>query len=214
MGSPASEQGRNDDETQHTVTLTQGFWLSDHEVTQAEYRGLMGRNPSYFKGDNLPVEQVSWDDAVAYCKRLTDQERAAGRITAQQVYRLPSEAEWEYAARSGTTGARYGQLDAIAWYNLNAGGQNQPIKGKQPTVWGLYDMLGNVWEWCADWYGTYQTGSLTDPTGPGSGTSRVRRGGSRADEAEAASAARRGWNPIGFLYSSWVGFRPVLSTVR
>lgn len=214
MGSPASEQGRNDDETQHTVTLTQGFWLSDHEVTQAEYRGLMGRNPSYFKGDNLPVEQVSWDDAVAYCKRLTDQERAAGRITAQQVYRLPSEAEWEYAARSGTTGARYGQLDAIAWYNLNAGGQNQPIKGKQPTVWGLYDMLGNVWEWCADWYGTYQTGSLTDPTGPGSGTSRVRRGGSRADEAEAASAARRGWNPSGFLYSSWVGFRPVLSTVR
>ncbi|MBM3903475.1 MAG: formylglycine-generating enzyme family protein, partial [Verrucomicrobia bacterium] len=109
MGSPSSEEGRYADEVQHTVTLTQGFWMSDHEVTQSEYQAVMGNNPSVFKGDlNRPVEQVSWDEAVLYCQKLTERERAAGRITAQQAYRLPTEAEWEYAARAGTTGARYG----------------------------------------------------------------------------------------------------------
>ena len=214
MGSPLSEAERNPDEIQHTVTLTQGFWMSDHEITQSEYRAVMGSNPSYWKGESLPVEQVSWNDAALYCQKLTERERAAGRITQQQAYRLPTEAEWEYAARSGTAGARYGQLDAIAWYNLNAGGQNQPVKGKQPNAWGLHDMLGNVWEWCSDWYGTYPTGSLINPTGPSLGTSRVRRGGSRADEGSDSAAARRGWNPEGFLSASWVGFRPALSEVR
>ena len=108
MGSPLSEAGRDSDEAQHTVTLTQGFWMSDHETTQAEYEAMMGDNPSFRKGGSLPVEQVSWDDAVAYCQKLTERERAAGRIAAQQAYRLPTESEWEYAARAGTTGARYG----------------------------------------------------------------------------------------------------------
>ena len=127
MGSPADEAWRRNDEVQHTVTLTQGFWFSDHEVTQNEYQAVMGSNPSYWNGESLPVEQVSWNDAVAYCQKLTEKERAAGRITAQHAYRLPTEAEWEYAARAGTTGARYGQLDTIAWYELNSGKQTHPV---------------------------------------------------------------------------------------
>ena len=109
MGSSSGEPDRNSNEVQHTVTLTQGFWLYDHEVTQAEFQVLMGNNPSRFTGDlKKPVEQVSWNDAVKYCQKLTERKRAAGRITAQQAYRLPTEAEWEYAARAGTIGARHG----------------------------------------------------------------------------------------------------------
>jgi len=120
MGSPESEDGRQSDEVIHTVTLTQGFWMSDHETTQAEYQLVMGSNPSFRKGESLPVETVSWNDAESYCQKLTWRERAAGRITAQQEYRLPTEAEWEYAARAGTTGARYGELDCdrVAWREL------------------------------------------------------------------------------------------------
>ena len=214
MGSPRGEPERYSDEVQHTVTLTQGFWLSDHEVTQAEYQAVMGSNPSRFRGDTLPVETVSWDDAVLYCQNLTERERAAGRITAQQAYRLPTESEWEYAARAGTTGARHGELDAIAWYSGNSGGQTRPVKQKQPNAWGLHDMLGNVWEWCEDWYWAYPTGSVTDPTGPGSGSLRVRRGGSWIlDGGGVARSADRNGSVPGDRYSH-LGFRPALSSVR
>jgi len=214
MGSPSSEEGRDADEVQHTVTLTQGFWMSDHEVTQGEYQAVMGNNPSYFKGDlNRPVEQVSWDDAVLYCQKLTERERAGGQITAQQAYRLPTEAEWEYAARAGTTGARYGELDTIAWWYGNAGKQTHPVKQKAPNAWGLYDMLGNVWEWCADWSGEYPAGSVTDPTGPNSGSVRVYRGGSWGNDASVARSAYRSWVVPGNRYS-FLGFRPALSSVR
>ena len=213
MGSPVSEADRHSDEVQHTVTLTQGFWMSDHETTQAEYQLVMGSNPSNWKGESLPVEQVSWDDAVAYCKKLTERERAAGRITAQQAYRLPTEAEWEYAARAGTAGARYGELGTIAWYNGKSGNQTHPVKQKTANAWGLHDMIGNVWEWCSDWYGDYPTGSVTDPTGPGSGSNRVFRGGSWVNVARFARSARRFRGDPGYRNFS-LGFRPALSSVR
>lgn len=216
MGSPVSEADRYSGEVLHTVTLTQGFWMSDHETTQAEYQLVMGSNPSAWKGhgENLPVETVSWNDAVAYCQKLTERERAAGRITAQQAYRLPTEAEWEYAARAGTTGPRYGELDAIGWHNGNSGSEIHPVKQKAANAWGLYDMMGNVDEWCGDWYGDYPTGSVTDPSGPNSGSFRVHRGGSWFSDARfARSAFRYGWYDPGVRYYN-LGFRPVLSSVR
>ncbi len=213
MGSPSGEEGRSDRELQHTVTLSQGFWLSDHEVTQSEYLSVMGSNPSFFTGDlNRPVETVSWDDAVRYCQKLTEQERAAGLITAQEAYRLPTEAEWEYAARAGTTGVRHGELDAIAWWSGNSGGQTRPVKQKAPNAWGLYDMIGNVWEWCSDWYGVYPIGSVTDPIGPGSGTDHVDRGGGWGSGAERVRSAYRDGDDPGARMT--LGFRPVLSSVR
>ncbi len=221
MGSPLSEGDRRSDEVQHTVILTQGFWLSDHEVTQSEYRSLMGINPSRFTGGtgdlNRPVEQVSWVDAVLYCEKLTERERAAGRITAQQSYRLPTEAEWEYAARAGTTGSRHGDLDKIAWHGGNSGG-TQPVKRKTPNSWGLYDMIGNVSEWCSDWYGTYPTGSVTDPSGPSSGSFRAHRGGNYDYDfvvtwnVNVRSASRGRFVSSGRF--SYLGFRPALSSVR
>ncbi|MFM8793273.1 MAG: formylglycine-generating enzyme family protein [Solirubrobacterales bacterium] len=229
MGSTkGTDPDRYHNEDQHTVTLTQGFWLSDHEVTQGEYQAVMGYNPSDFRGDlNRPVERVSWDDAVLYCQTLTTRERDAGRITAQQAYRLPTEAEWEYAARAGTTGARYTyqnydvaqSLDKIAWLRgnskTNGSRQTHPVKQKAPNAWGLYDMIGNVWEWCSDWYDDYPTGSVTDPKGPGLSPKRVRvfRGGSWGDVPRDARSAVRYWRVPGFRYFD-LGFRPALSSVR
>jgi len=210
MGSPLSEAGRDSDEAQHSVSLPQGFWLSDHETTQAEYEAVMGSNPSNWRGLNLPVEQVSWNDAVTYCQKLTERERAGGRITAQQAYRLPTEAEWEYAARAGTTGSRYGELDAIAWHGGNSGDQTHPVKQKAANAWGLYDMMGNVWEWCSDWYGDYPTGSVTVPS---SNSNRVDRGGSWYFGARFVRSADRGRFIPGFRFND-LGFRPVLSSVR
>jgi formylglycine-generating enzyme required for sulfatase activity len=177
MGSPENEADRRPNETQHEVFLIPGFWLSDHEVTQAEYQAVIGSNPSYFKGETLPVEQVSWADAVLYCQKLTERERDAGRITAQQAYRLPTEAEWEYAARAGTKGAQYGELGAIAWWAGNSGGTTHGVKQKLANAWGLYDMFGNVWEWCGDWYGEYPSGPVVNPVGSDSGSARLIRGG-------------------------------------
>ena len=195
-----------------TVRLTQGYWMSDHEVTQAEYQAVMGSNPSQFKGDlNRPVEEVSWDDAVAYCKKLTERERAAVRITAQQEYRLPTESEWEYAARAGTTGARHGESSAIGWHEGNHGSGTNPVKQKAPNAWGLHDMMGNVYEWCSDIYGKYPTGSVTNPTGPGSGSDRVYRGGCWYTEPW-RSAKRNGNLPS--IQGDGLGFRTALSEVR
>jgi len=184
MGSPSSEGERNSDETQHTVTLTKGFCMQTTEVTQGQWKAVMGSNPSYFSacGDNCPVETVSWYDVQDFISRLNEK--------GEGTYRLPTEAEWEYAARAGSTtafanggisGVNYlicnndPNLSAMGWYCDNSG--THSVAQKQATAWGLYDMHGNVWEWCQDWYGDYRTGAVTDPSGPGTGSDRVIRGG-------------------------------------
>jgi hypothetical protein len=147
MGCSPGDQECNDDEKPpKRVTISKGFWLGESEVTQAAYQKVTGQNPSHFKGADLPVESVTWDEACAYC-------RAVGG-------RLPKEAEWEYAARAGTTGARYGELDRVAWDTYNSGYQTHPVKQKEPNAWGLFDMLGNVWEWVEDLYPETQERTL------------------------------------------------------
>ena len=213
MGSPLAESGRYFDEVQHSVTLTQGFWMSDHEATQSEYQSVTGINPASFKGEDRPVEQVSWIDASTYCLKLTERERAAGRITIHQEYRLPTEAEWEYACRAGTTGSLTGELDAIGWYLGNSHQRTEAVRLKAPNSWGLYDMIGNLWEWCSDWYGDLPPNPVTDPKGPVSGSVRVCRGSSWGLGREECRAANRNWSyPV--YHDSYAGFRPVLSAVR
>jgi formylglycine-generating enzyme required for sulfatase activity len=214
MGSPTSERGRSSDEVQHEVVLTRGFFLAETECTQGQWESVMGGNPSFFKGTERPVEQVSWYEAVEYCRKLTAKQRAEGILADGWEWRLPTEAEWEYAARAGTTGARYGKLDTIAWRDGNSGDEPHPVKQKTANAWGLYDMIGNVWEWCSDWYGGYPTGSVTDPTGPSSGSFRVLRGGSWVDAAWGARSAFRFRDPGGRLNNFALGFRPALSSVR
>ena len=170
MGSPEDEKGRwNNEGPQHEVTLTEGFWMADAPCTQAVYEALTGGNPAAFKEADRPVEQVSWNEAQEFLQALN--ERLPG-----DPFALPTEAQWEYACRAGTTGARYGELDAIAWYN-NAG-YTQPIRQKQPNAWGLYDTLGNVMEWCSDGIRPYTKEAQQDPQGPEVGDFRVIRGGS------------------------------------
>jgi formylglycine-generating enzyme required for sulfatase activity len=201
LGSPVSEAGRRDDEVQHSVTLTHGFWLGKYEVTQQQYKELMGTNPSLFPGPKRPVEQVSWDDTQEFLKMLNARERAAGRLPLGWVYRLPTEAEWEYAARAGTTTAYSfdndaGTLGEYAWYGDNSGDQTHEVGLKDPNPWGLCDMYGNVWEWCVDWYGVYPRGDAIDTTGPTTGWGRVIRGGGWYDVPRyCRSAVRFGVRP-------------------
>ena len=197
MGSPNGEEGRDSDEgPRHKVTLRQGFWMADSECTQAVYEAVMGTNPSDFKGADRPVEQVSWNEVQAFLTKLN-------ALVPGPDFRLPTEAEWEYAARAGTTKARYGALDAIAW---RVGGETHPVKRKQPNAWGLYDMLGNIWEWCADWYGSYDSGHAYDPIGPTEGTYRVLRGGGWFSPARSVRAAFRDRVDPSSRHSSF-GFR-------
>lgn len=167
------------------VTLTRGFWLGRTEVTQAQWAAVARHIPvyahtplpSHHKGSEHPVDSVSWDMAVLFCAKLNELERAAGRLPPDYEYALPTEAQWEYAARAGTTGKSPGPIEEMAWHAGNCGGTTQPVARKKPNAWGLYDMQGNVNEWCADWYGGYPGGAVTDPTGPASGVYRVHRGG-------------------------------------
>jgi formylglycine-generating enzyme required for sulfatase activity len=213
LGSPLIEPGRDSDEVQYEVVLTRGFFLGETECTQGQWEKVMGGNPSHFRGSERPVEQVSWEEAVEYCRKLTAKQRVDGILPFGWEWRLPTEAEWEYAARAGTTGARYGELDAIAWWSGNSGNQTHPASQKAANAWGLHDMMGNVWEWCSDWSGDYLTGSVTNPTGPSSGSFRVDRGGSWYNGAGNARSAYRSRDVPGFR-SRFLGFRPVLSSVR
>ena len=177
MGSPSNESGRDSDEKQHKVTLTKGFYMGTTEVTQAQWKAIMGDDPSYFKGDDNPVEIVSWNDAQEFIKKLN-------RKDGTNKYRLPTEAEWEYACRAGSkTKFCFGDSDSrlgdYAWYSNNSSSKTHSVAQKKPNAWGLYDMHGNVYEWCGDWYDkNYPGGYVTDPKGPSSGSYRVYRGGS------------------------------------
>lgn len=166
-----SENGDGDEKPVHRVVLTEPFWMGQYEVTQAQWESVMRNNPSYFRGRDLPVESVSWDECQEFIRKLN----ANGD---GYFYRLPTEAEWEYACRAGTTGEYAGNLDEMAWYKKNSGGQTHPVGQKKPNAWGLYDMHANVWEWCQDLYGTYPIISVTNPTGNPEGSYRVFRGGS------------------------------------
>ncbi len=189
MGSPESEDGHNNGETQHRVTLTKGFWLGKYEVTQKQWKSVMCDNPSDNKGDNLPVENVSWDD----CQKFIRKVNAEAEHQFGGEARLPTEAEWEYACRAGSTGAfaGTGDLGSMGWYSGNSGGKTHPVGQKSPNAWGFYDMHGNVDEWCSDWYGAYPGGSVTDPADAASGGFRVLRGGSWFDLARFCRSAYR-----------------------
>ena len=225
MGSPASEQGRLSDETQRRVTIS-AFYMSRYEVTQREYQEIMGTNPSRFTGDlDRPVEWVSWFDAVEYCNRRSQREgltpaytisgsgdnRAVTWNRSANGYRLPTEAEWEYACRAGTTTAYNTGAsisDNTGWYDANSAGSTQRVGQKQANAWGLYDMHGNVWEWCWDWYGAYPAGAQTDPVGASTGSIRVLRGGSWVSSAGSTRSSYRHFNGP-YLRHSSIGFRVV-----
>lgn len=171
-----SEQGSeiSDEKPVHSVTLS-GYYIGKTEVTQVLWQAVMGSNPSYFEGDDLPVEQVSWDDCQEFIRKLNS-------LTGQN-FRLPTEAEWEFACRGGNNSRGYkysgsNYIDNVAWYDGNSGDKTHPVATKSPNELGIYDMSGNVWEWCADWYGDYSSGRQTNPKGPYGGSYRVIRGGS------------------------------------
>ena len=207
MGSPTTENGRDDDENQHRVTLTKGFWMGETEVTQGLWQEVMGGNPSYFKsGDGYPVENVSWNDCQEFLKKLNSRYAQSGLRWA-----LPTEAQWEYACRAGSTGVYggNGRIDDMGWYDRNSGKKTHPVAQKTPNAWGIYDMHGNVWEWCADRYGSYPSGSVTDPSGAASGSFLVFRGGSWLNSARGCRSAHRSGIDPGTRFSG-LGLRVVL----
>jgi formylglycine-generating enzyme required for sulfatase activity len=204
MGSPDSDKEAHDyEKPQHRVRITKPFYLGKYPVTQKQYEQVMGKNPSWFaksgKGKDavanvdtaqFPVEYVSWENAVEFCKRLSLKE--------QQEYRLPTEAQWEYACRAGSTtrcccGDDLQGLDEYAWYASNSGRRTHAVAQKQPNAWGLYDMQGNIWQWCADWWGKnyYAAAPVDDPTGPAAGSRRVLRGGCWYGPARHCRSAER-----------------------
>ena len=234
MGNTGAFSGFDSEEPVHTVTISKAFYMSKYEITQIQYQAVMGNNPSYFIGDNLPVERVYWYNAVAFCNALSLQEGKTPCYTingtdvtcnfAANGYRLPTEAEWEYAAKAGTSTDFYNgsltnsectpidaNLDNIAWYCGNANTTIHPVGQKQPNAFGLYDMSGNVWEWCWDWYSSsslYSSTAVTDPTGASSGSHRVFRGGCWYSSAPYCRSAARDYHPTGDNYDS-IGFRIV-----
>ncbi|MFM2095378.1 MAG: hypothetical protein RIS70_2502 [Planctomycetota bacterium] len=227
-------------ELSHEVTLTKPFYLGAYEVTQEQYERVIGVNPSQFKNPRKPVETVTWDDAVEFCRTLSElpEEKAAGR-----VYRLPTEAEWEYACRAGTTteysfGDSENDLSRHGWFGNNSGKsvldaakllasdeqnyeklllkngcQTHPVGEKQPNAWGLYDMHGNVWEWCSDRFGDYLKTEVIDPVGPETGSNRVRRGGSWRMVAATCRSAFRG-KSFPLTRDAILGFRVAMSASK
>jgi formylglycine-generating enzyme required for sulfatase activity len=221
MGSPVSEVKRINNEVQHKVTISKPFYMGKYEVTQKEWAAVMRTNPSKFKGDNLPVEMVSWYDAIAYCNKRSIKERLTPAYTVSGTnvscnwsangYRLPTEAEWEYAARGGS-GAGYqvyagsNSVDSVGWYDDNSGSKTHPVGTKAANSLGIHDMSGNVWEWCWDWKGDYPTSPQTDPMGASSDLKRVIRGGGWLDDDQALRSAYRDYD-LPSRYDDYLGFR-------
>lgn len=208
MGSTQSD----DEKPIHTVRISQGFWMQTTEVTQAQWKAIMGALPSKcdygslsgnLLDDNKPIICVSWDDAQEFVRQMNAKNDG-------YKYRLPTEAEWEYAARSGTTGNYAGNLDAMAWYDGNSSGSTHDVATKQANAWGLFDMHGNVWEWCQDWYesGYYAKSPATDPTGATSGSNRMYRGGNWFDSAYYSRSAFRNYDTQSYRGDN-VGFRVI-----
>lgn len=219
MGSPKDEKDRDDDETQVQVTLTKGFWLGQHEVTQSEWQRLVQTMPwsgkaNVKEGDDYPATYVSWDDAIKFCEKLTETEQDAGRLPAGWKYTLPTETQWEYACRGGTRsrfsfGDDESDLTEYGWFDKNGGDAGEKyahqVAQKKPNPWGLSDMHGNVWEWCRDWYAKELAGGM-DPQGPSEGSYRALRGGSwRSTAGGCRSALRSGLTPD--FRGSALGFR-------
>ena len=202
------ESASENEKPAHTVTLTQPFYMGKCDVTQEQYQQLIGTNPSQFKGKDNPVEMVLWDEAQGFCKKLTEQTK--------QTVRLPTEAEWEYSCRAGTTTAFYSgdaeaDLSRVTWYAGNSKNTTRPVGQKDPNGFALYDMHGNVSQWCQDWYGEdyYSKSPTANPQGPDQGTERLLRGGSWYDGSMGCRSAFRGWYVPDFR-SSIIGFRVVL----
>ena len=213
VGSPQDEEWHRPDEILHGVTITKAFYMATTEVTQGQWKALMGENPSFFTGDDLPVETVTWEDAAKFCRKLSDKEGVQ--------YRLPTEAEWEYACRAGTT-TPFHTGETISTDQANYDGNHTYAAGRKgvfretttdvgsfaPNAWGLHDVHGNVWEWCADWYGEYSKGEASDPTGPANGDRRVFRGGCWVNfPAVCRSANRAKVAPVSWNFH--LGFRVV-----
>lgn len=190
--SPGDQECKPDERPAHSVTISKEFWIGETPVTQAAYQKVMKVNPSITKGENLPVTFIRWAEAEAYCKAVD--------------MRLPTEAEYEYAARAGTTGPHYGPLDEIAWYYKTGATQAYPVKQKKPNAFGLYDMLGNVWVWTASWYGAYTADKAVDPTGPATGRERAERGGSWFTGPRTVRASSRDFHLPEYRYTD-VGVR-------
>ncbi|MFN6399168.1 MAG: formylglycine-generating enzyme family protein [Planctomycetota bacterium] len=219
MGSPESEEGHQENESQHEVTISKDYYLGAFEVTQTQYQTVTGNNPSCYQGAlvgnqnaDLPVENVSWDDAVEFCKKLSDlpEEKKAGR-----VYRLPTEAQWEYACRAGSKTIysfddEEGLLPEYGWFKRNSSQRTHTVGLLEPNAWGLYDMHGNVWEWCSDWYGEYPKNAVSDPIGPTMGTDCVNRGGCWLYQAASCRSASRNWAKPSYR-DGLLGFRVGLS---
>lgn len=173
------------------IRISEGYYLGITEITQAQWQAVMGSNPSNFKGANLPVERVSWDEGMEYCRKLTERDRASGKLPRGYIYTLPTEEQWEYACRAGTTGDYAGPLNEMAWYRENSGNRTHPVGTKRANAWGFHDMHGNVWEWCLNPYGEGRAG----------------RGGSWNHPAKNCRSGHRPWNYPDYRLSRQ-GFRP------
>jgi formylglycine-generating enzyme required for sulfatase activity len=206
----------SDDDT--WVTHTRGYWLGQTEVTQEQWQAMVEENPfpSHFKGSDRPVEWVSWVSAMEFCRRVNERERAEGRLPEGYEYTLPTEAQWEYACRAGTTGSFAGDVDALAWHAGNSGQQSHPVAQKPPNAWGFYDLHGNVWEWCRDSYGGYPGGHVLDPRrdeiGSDSGSPCVIRGGAWGNAPGTCRSAFRAKQGLNYTGAS-VGFRLALAPI-
>jgi formylglycine-generating enzyme required for sulfatase activity len=206
--SPGDPEAYSDEKPPHQVNITRAFEIGKFPVTQAQYEALMGSNPSYFPGATHPVEGVSWEDTQKFCEKLNT-------LHDGYNYRLPTEAEWEYAARGGCTSARYGELNDVAWHHGNSEGTTHPIGLKHPNAWGLYDTLGNVWEWVQDRYTPdyYSRSPESDPTGAAAGDYRIARGGSWRGIARGPSRVSSRYILKCTVRSIVVGFRVVRQRV-
>ena len=198
-----------EEKPEHRVVITHSFDIGRYQVTQAQYEAAMGSNPSSFIDVNRPVDGVSWNDAQRFCDALTAKKDG-------HLYRLPTEAEWEYAARAGDKAARYGPLEEVAWFRDNAENQTHPVGEKRPNAFGLYDTLGNVWEWVQDWYGVdyYSKSPEKDPKGPESGEFRILRGGSWRGVARGLARVSSRYVLRPSVKSNVLGFRCVREKAR